>query len=105
MLGENAYIQRGERKQVITNQKEAFDWLLKEAEQGLSIQRYKGLGEMNPEQLFETTMDVKNRNLSQVTIKEAKDANEMFRDLMGDDVEPRRILIEKYAHTVENIDI
>ena len=105
MLGENAYIQRGERKQVITNQKEAFDWLLKEAEQGLSIQRYKGLGEMNPEQLFETTMDIKNRNLSQVTIKEAKDANEMFRDLMGDDVEPRRILIEKYAHTVENIDI
>ena len=105
MLGENAYIQRGERKQVITNQKEAFDWLLKEAEQGLSIQRYKGLGEMNPDQLFETTMDIKNRNLSQVTIKEAKDANEMFRDLMGDDVEPRRILIEKYAHTVENIDI
>jgi DNA gyrase subunit B len=79
--------------------------LLKEAEQGLSIQRYKGLGEMNPGQLFETTMDVKNRNLSQVTIREAKDANEMFRDLMGDDVEPRRILIEKYAHTVENIDI
>jgi len=105
MLGENPYIQRGERKQVITNPKEAFDWLLKEAEQGLSIQRYKGLGEMNPGQLFETTMDVKNRNLSQVTIKEAKDANEMFRDLMGDDVEPRRILIEKYAHTVENIDI
>jgi len=104
-LGENPYIQRGERKQVITNPKEAFDWLLKEAEQGLSIQRYKGLGEMNPDQLFETTMDVKNRSLSQVTIKEAIDANEMFRDLMGDDVEPRRALIEKYAHTVENIDI
>ncbi len=105
VLGENPYIQRGERKQAITNPKDAFDWLLQEAEQGLSIQRYKGLGEMNPEQLFETTMDIKNRNLSQVTIKEAKDANEMFRDLMGDDVEPRRILIEKYAHTVENIDI
>ena len=105
VLGENPYIQRGERKQAITNPKDAFDWLLQEAEQGLSIQRYKGLGEMNPEQLFETTMDIKNRNLSQGTIKEAKDANEMFRDLMGDDVEPRRILIEKYAHTVENIDI
>jgi DNA gyrase subunit B len=60
---------------------------------------------MNPGQLFETTMDVNNRNLSQVNIKEAKDADEMFRDLMGDDVEPRRALIEKYAHTVENIDI
>ena len=60
---------------------------------------------MNPGQLFETTMDVNNRNLSQVTIKEAKDADEMFRDLMGDDVEPRRALSEKYAHTVENIDI
>ena len=105
VLDENAYIQRNERKQAITNCKEAFDWLLKEAEQGLSIQRYKGLGEMNPGQLFETTMDVNNRNLSQVTIKEAKDADEMFRDLMGDDVEPRRALIEKYAHTVENIDI
>ena len=79
--------------------------MLKEAEQGLSIQRYKGLGEMNPGQLFETTMDVNNRNLSQVTIKEAKDTDEMFRDLMGDDVDPRRALIEKYAHTVENIDI
>ncbi len=105
VLGENPYIQRGERKQAVTNPQEAFDWLLKEAVQGLSIQRYKGLGEMNPEQLFETTMDTKNRNLSQVTIKEAKDANEMFRDLMGDEVEPRRDLIEKYAHTVENIDI
>ena len=105
VLDENAYIQRNERKQAITNCKEAFDWLLKEAEQGLSIQRYKGLGEMNPGQLSETTMDVNNRNLSQVTIKEAKDADEMFRDLMGDDVEPRRALIEKYAHTVENIDI
>ena len=105
MLGETAYIQRGERKQAVTNPKSAFDWLLKEVEHGLSIQRYKGLGEMNPEQLFETTMDIENRNLSSVTIKEAKDADEMFRDLMGDDVEPRRVLIEKYAHTVENIDI
>jgi len=105
MLGEGAYIQRGERKQAVTNPKEAFDWLLKEVEHGLSLQRYKGLGEMNPEQLYETTMDIENRSLSLVTIKEAKDADEMFRDLMGDDVEPRRLLIEKYAHTVENIDI
>jgi len=105
MLGENAYIQRGERKQVITNPKEAFDWLLQEAEQGLSIQRYKGLGEMNPGQLFETTMDTKNRNLYKVTIKDAQVAEDMFQALMGDDVDPRREKIEQYAHTVENIDI
>ena len=104
-LGDNAYIQRNDRKQALTNTKQAFDWLLKEAEQGLSIQRYKGLGEMNPEQLFETTMDVSQRSLSQVKIGDAIEADLRFVALMGDDVEPRRDFIEKHAQEVENIDI
>ena len=104
-LGDNAYIQRNDRKQALTNTKQAFDWLLKEAEQGLSIQRYKGLGEMNPKQLFETTMDVSQRSLSQVKIGDAIEADLRFVELMGDDVEPRRDFIEKHAQEVENIDI
>ena len=104
-LEDDAYIQRNESKRVLTNTKEAFDWLLKEAEQGLSIQRYKGLGEMNPEQLFETTMDISQRNLSQVKIGDAIEADLRFVALMGDDVEPRRDFIEKHAQEVENIDI
>jgi DNA gyrase subunit B len=104
-LGDNAYIQRKDRKQALTNIKQAFDWLLKEAEQGLSIQRYKGLGEMNPGQLFETTMDVSERNLSQVKIGDAIEADLRFVALMGDDVKPRRDFIEKHAREVDNIDI
>ena len=104
-LDDSAYIQRHDRKQALTNTKQAFDWLLKEAEQGLSIQRYKGLGEMNPEQLFETTMDVSQRSLSQVKIGDAIEADLRFVALMGDDVAPRRDFIEKHAQEVENIDI
>jgi DNA gyrase subunit B len=104
-LGDNAYIHRNDSKQVLTNTKEAFEWLLREAEQGLSIQRYKGLGEMNPEQLYETTMETSQRNLSQVKIGDAIEADLRFVALMGDDVEPRRDFIEKHAQEVENIDI
>ncbi|HEX7080979.1 MAG TPA: DNA topoisomerase (ATP-hydrolyzing) subunit B [Gammaproteobacteria bacterium] len=105
LLSAGAYVRRGkERKEVVTLP-EAVDWLMAQAKQGQSIQRYKGLGEMNPEQLWETTVNPATRRLMQVRIEDAVAADEIFSTLMGDQVEPRRDFIERNALAVSNLDV
>jgi len=105
LLQSSAYVAKGEQRYEVSTFKQAIEWLLDQARKGQTLQRYKGLGEMNPTQLWDTTINPESRRLIQVRIEDAQAANDIFATLMGDQVEPRRDFIEKNALAVSNLDI
>jgi DNA gyrase subunit B len=105
LVGPGAYINRGDERQEVASFKVAMNWLFEQAKKGQSIQRYKGLGEMNASQLWDTTINPETRRLMQVRIEDAVAADDIFTTLMGDAVEPRREFIEKNALHVSNLDV
>jgi DNA gyrase subunit B len=105
LFGQGAYITKGETVFEVSSFREVLDWLMQQARKGQSIQRYKGLGEMNPDQLWDTTINPETRRLVQVRIEDALGADEIFSTLMGDQVEPRREFIERNALSVHYLDV
>lgn len=105
LVGEGMQVKRGEKEESVEDFGEALDWLMSLAKKGIGIQRYKGLGEMNPDQLWETTMDPEVRRLLKVVIEDDISSDDTFTILMGDQVEPRREFIEKNAFSVSNLDV
>ena len=104
-LGKDAYLVKNDQNIKIVDFMETYQWIISEAKKGFMIQRYKGLGEMNPDQLWETTMDPENRSLIRIFYEDEAAADQLFEDLMGDNVAPRKLFIEENARYAGNIDI